>query len=376
MIIRIEELQGVCSTILGVIDSSELSSLTETLELKAENNFLCLNVTNREYFVKVKIPLDESIEFHATVNAKLFLKLIAQTTTETVEFTIKDNNLEVTGNGKYKLPMIFDNDTVLNLPEIHINNETSNFDVNTEILHSILKYNSKELAKGVIKNPIQTLYYLDQKGCITFTSGACVNNFTLPQPITVLLNNRVVKLFKLLSEDKTHLTLGYDAISEDIIQTKLKLEDANVEITAILNCNDTLINSVPVDAIRGRAEDLYDYSVVIDKNYLIQAINRLLLFTSGYGSREILKPYSKFNFTKNQVIIHDASDINKETLNYHNSVDNLSEPYDAILDLAELKATLDACSEQYITIRFGNHQAITISRSNIVNIIPECHDVG
>ena len=69
-----------CSTISGALDSSELSVITETLELKTEENILYMNVTNREYYVSVKIDIDENESFHATVNAGLFLKLISQIT--------------------------------------------------------------------------------------------------------------------------------------------------------------------------------------------------------------------------------------------------------------------------------------------------------
>ena len=50
--------------------------------------------------------------------------------------------------------------------------------VDSEVLKSISHYNVKELAKGIIINPdIQKLHYVDEKGALTFTTGACVNNF-------------------------------------------------------------------------------------------------------------------------------------------------------------------------------------------------------
>ena len=48
---------------------------------------------------------------------------------------------------------------------------------------------------GVVSNPIQRLYYMDERGAVTFTSGACINNFTLEKPVKILLNNKLVKLF-------------------------------------------------------------------------------------------------------------------------------------------------------------------------------------
>ena len=208
MILRIEEIQNACGKILAAVDSNTLSVLTETLQLKTAEKNLYISVTNREYFAQVKIPMSEDIEFHATVNANLFLKLISQITTDTIEINIVDNSLIIKGNGTYKLPLIFDGDGLLELPEIEIGNPTVNFEIDSNILLSILQYNSKELTKGIISKPIQKLYYMDEEGCVTFTTGACVNSFTLAQPVKILLNDRLVKLFKLFKGATVKFPLG------------------------------------------------------------------------------------------------------------------------------------------------------------------------
>ena len=254
MILRIEEMQNACSKILAAVDSNNLSILTETLQIKTEGTNLYISVTNREYFARVRIEIDASADFHATVNANLFLKLISQITTDTIEMNVVENSLVLKGNGTYKLPLIFDGDKLLELPEINIYNPTVNFVINSETLLSILQYNSKEITKGSISKPIQKLYYMDENGAVTFTTGACVNNFTLEQPVKVLLNDRLVKLFKLFKGEKVKFTLGYDSISDDIIQTKVKFETSDVTITAILSCDDSMMRQFPVNAVRGRAD--------------------------------------------------------------------------------------------------------------------------
>ena len=75
---------------------------------------------------------------------------------------------------------------------------------------------------------------MDEKGAITFTNGACVNSFTLEQPVKLLFNNRLVKLFKLFKDESVKFTIGYDPISDDIIQTKVRFATSDIIITAIL----------------------------------------------------------------------------------------------------------------------------------------------
>lgn len=368
MILRIEELKDACSKILGAVDSNALSTITETLELYTKEQVLYLNVTNKEYFAQVKIPIGESVDFRATVNANLFLRLISQITSESIELNVKDNNLYLRGNGKYKLPLIYDGEELLTLPEITISNVTTSFPIKSSILHSIITYNSKEISKGGITRPVQKLYYLDNQGCITFTTGACVNNFTLTNSIRILLNDRLVKLFKLFKTDSVLFTLGYDSVSDDLIQTKVQFENDEIKLTAILSSDDNLLSSVPVAAIRARASEDYDYSMVINKNEVLEAVNRLLLFTDN----KISKLYSTFEFGQDSVTIWDTNKNSSELIPYEKPITSLTDKYTAVLDLLDLKITLESCNEQYVNISFGNGQAIVLSRGSVYNIIPEC----
>ena len=362
MLLKRDDIKDVCSKILAAVDTNGLSTITETLELIVQDDILYLNVTNREYFAQVKLPVTGDNGFHATVNASLFLKLIPQITTDTIELNIKDNLLIVKGNGTYKLPLIYEGSNLLELPKIDIDNVTAEFDVNSDILISILNYNSKELNKGTIMKPVQKLFYVDEFGCITFTSGACVNNFTLPKPIKILLKHNIVKLFKLFKGSTVHFTLGQDAISEDITQTKVKFECGNITLTAILSCDDSLINSVPVNVIRNMATDGYPYSVVLNKELVLQTINRLLLFGSN-------RTYANFNFGQDSLEIS-FNNSSKEVINYCNGT-NINNTYSSTIDLIDLKLTIENCSEEYITLNFGNSRSVVVIRNNIYNVIPE-----
>lgn len=377
ILLKTSDIKKSASDILAAVDSNELSVVTETLELKTVGTEMFLNVTNKEYYAQVKINVGECDAFHATVNANLFLKLVSQITTEYIEFSTNDTSLIVKANGTYKLPLIYDNDKLLELPEIAINNPTLSFDMSGDILTSILNNNSKELTKGTISKPVQRMYYVDELGCITFTSGACVNNFTLPQPCKMLFNNRLVKLFKLFKNETVKFTLGYDAISDEIIQPKVKFESSRIVIISVLPSDNSLINSVPVSAIRGRANALYPYSVTFNRDGLLQTINRLMLFNSGYGSKESLKPYITFEFSADSVNIYDVNKDNCEKINYVNNDTGFAAEttYTGIFDSSDLKITLENASEQYITLNFGDGQAAVLSKGYVQTILPECRSI-
>ena len=370
MIIRTEKLQPACSKLLPAVDSSAIAEITDVLELKASGKILYINVTNREYFAQVKIELDDVVDFHATVSANLFLRLVSQITTETVELNVAETTLKMKANGSYDIPLIFDNDKLMELPAIEINNVTTELTVESDILQSILNYNSKELMKDLILQPVQKMYYVDQEGCITFTTGACVNNFQLEQPIKVLLNQRLVKLFKLFNSGKVKVTLGHDAISDTIIQTKVKFENDIVCLTAILSCDDDLVNKVPAAAIRGRANKNYPYNVSFSKAELNETINRLLLFSSTSALNRI-KSDSKFVFEYNYVSIYDVTSANVERVFYKTGVLPEGEQYIATFDLNDLKHALDSSEDDFVTFGFGDHAALVISSKSVRHVVPE-----
>ena len=367
--LKTEELQGVCSKILSAVDSNGLSEITETVELVLKDNNLYLQVTNREYFVKIKLSTNISEEFHATVHAELFLKLISKITTELVTLEVSNKSLIITGNGKYELPLVYEGNDILKLPEININNVTNNFTINGSILNSINIYNSKQLAMGNIVNPIQSLYYVDQEGAITFTTGACVNKFKLDKDVKLLLNLKLVKLFKLFkSSNDVDFTIGQDQVSQEIIQTKVKFKTSDIELTAVLPMNDNAVSKVPVTAIRDRAFKDYDYTAVINRDGLLQAINRLFIFSSNSSS--IDRTFGIFEFSKDSVIIKDMNKINNEKIVYSNEI-QISENYTAVLDFGDVKSILESSTDEYINISFGDNQAVVCSKNNIYNVIPE-----
>lgn len=368
MILNTKEFKDVAKTVLYAIDSKSDGKqsvlFTETLELKAEGTNLDLNITNREYYVTAKFKLASPENLTAAVNAKVFLNLISKITSDKIEITKDGNSIKIKANGEYKLPMIFNNDTLLELPKIEIGNVTNSMVINSSILRSIAVNNSKELVRGTIVRPVQNYYYIDELGAITFTSGACDNRFTLEKPVKLLLDDKVVKLFKLFKDDSNvTFTLGQDALTEDIIQSKVSFATSDVIITALLK-DTSLISTVPATAIRNMADKVYTYSVVLEKTSLLQAIQRLLLLNSDENG------YGYLDFSNNKLIIFDYSRINKEELSLVNECEALSN-YSMLIDLNYLQSILDGVDDEYVTINFGDQKAAVIKKVGVSDIIPE-----
>lgn len=366
MICRIEDLKKISQILLAAVDTSEVSRLTENLELKVENSTLILTVTNGSYMVKSKLPIFEDINFHATVNAELFLKLISKITTETVEFSISGNSLVIIGNGEYKIPLIYEDDHLLALPEIQVENVTNSFNISSTTLKSILQYNGKELSKNsTVSNIVQKLYYIDNQGAITFTSGACVNSFNLGSDVKFLLTQKVVTLFKLFGEEDVKFELGHTMVGT-ATQTRVKFDSGLFTIVSIVPGDENLINTVPVTAIRGRAFADYPYTINVNRRELLNAFERLMLFFDNSS----IRAYGYLEFTNDKLKVYDYSKHNYEEVSITNNGATIN-LYTAYIDISDITTTLGSLDAEHVTIHFGNNQAFVVSKPSVRAVLPE-----
>lgn len=353
MILKVKDFQIACKKILDAVDTSAVNVMADILEVITNNNKLYLNVTNQEYYVSVCLDIDSTEELHAVVQAKLFLELISKITTTEVMLSLVDNYLLVEANGKYKFPLIYNNDKLIELQKISLGQVTNNLTISNEILQGILKYNSKELQKIGAKKPVQKMFYIDSLGAITFTSGACVNSFELGQDIKLLLSEKIVKLFKLFTSDIVNLTIGFDTVHNEI-RNKVQFKTDNVELITIMPIDSSLINSVPVTAIRNMAKEVLAYNIVLDRNDLLSVLSRLSLFITDIYSHGI-----NLEFHPDKVVIYDSKKENYETLNYlSNPIENLN--YNCVLYLNDFKLTIETIPSSTVTIKFGNHRNILL----------------
>lgn len=374
MIIKTKDFKEAANKILLAAD---LDANAANLELVARNASLYLNVTNREYYVSIKFPIEADEAFRAVVDASLFLSLISGFTTDTFSLDIKDNTVVLgSGKSKYKVAMIYENENLMTLPVIAIQNKTVEMPISNDILMSILNVNSKELLKTKYLNvsELNKLYYIDEAGCFTFTNGACLNAFSLEKPVKLLLNDRIVRLFKLFKDD-VQFSLGQDPLPNGSIQTKIVLQTADTYLAAIINGETDLIARVqqPCEATKRYLSESYDHKLVLSVAELSAAINRLMSFTknSKATSEKVNMAYlpTAINIENGELVIKDKFD-NYETVSIANE-SYTSGNYEMCVNLYDIKLVLDSCKTDYITLNCGNHRSIVITRGPVANLIPE-----
>jgi DNA polymerase III sliding clamp (beta) subunit (PCNA family) len=374
MILKTKTFQEAANKILVAVG---LDRTAANLELAAKDTALYLRVTNREYYVAVKFDLQEPTDFRAVVDANLFLNLISGINTEEFELNIKENYVAVkAGKSNYKLAMIYENDELMKLPIIKLDKDqvTVDMPIAQDILLSILNVNGKEIqkAKRLDVNELQRYYYIDETGCFTFTTGACVNSFTLEKPIKLLLTDKVVKLFKLFEGD-VWMSYGHQVNKDNTLQPIVVFQTENVYVASRLLNDDTCISKIkaPCDAMKNLIKEAYEHNLVLSVVDFSAAINRLLMFHKNSSAKADLSFVpATVDFTETDFTISDVSGDNKEVITIENG-STTPGSYSMGVNLIDLKAVLDSCKNEHITMNCGNKKSIIINRGTISNVIAE-----
>ena len=374
MILKTKTFQEAANKILVAVG---LDRSAANLELAAKDTALYLRVTNREYYVAVKFDLEEPSDFRAVVDANLFLNLISGLNSEEFELIIKDTHVAVkAGKSNYKLPMIYENDQLMTLPIIKLDKEqvTVDMSIEQEVLLSILNVNGKEIQKArkLDVNELQRYYYIDETGCFTFTTGACVNSFNLEKPIKLLLTDKVVKLFKLFGTD-VWMSYGHQVNADNSLQPIVTFQTESVYVASRLLNDETCIQKIkaPCDAMKNLIKEAYDHNLVLSASELAAAISRLLMFHKNSSAKVDLSfvPAS-IEFTETELTISDLTGDNKEIITIENGSATPGN-YSMGINLIDLKAVLDSCKNEHITMNCGNHKSIIVNRGSISNVIAE-----
>lgn len=374
MILKTKTFQEAANKILVAVG---LDRTAANLELATHDTALYLRVTNREYYVAVKFDLQDPTDFRAVVDANLFLNLISGLSSEEFELFIKDNHVVVrSGRSSYKLAMIFENDQLMKLPVIRLEKDqvTVGMSITHEILTSILNVNGKEIqkAKRLDVNELQRYYYVDETGCFTFTTGACVNSFTLEKPIKLLLTDKVVKLFKLFETD-VWMTYGHLVNPDNSLQPVVIFQTENVYVASRLLNDDTCIQKIkaPCEAMKNLVNEVYDHNLVLSAPDLAAAINRLLMFYKNSSAKADLSFVpANVECSAMELRISDMSGDNTEVVTVENN-SVTSGDYTMGVNLIDLKSVLDSCKNEHITMNCGNHKSVIINRGTISNVIAE-----
>ena len=332
---------------------SPLLAVTMFMSIEANNGNLTLTTTDRINTLAVvgKDVVKEKEDFYTCVDSDLFNKLVSKTTSKEIVLEITDNCLMFKGNGVYSLPIAVDErNIVVRIPNFPVElKESKEEEIDTVKLKDILTYNKPSIAKTMEK-PEYTGYYIDGEGVITYNEiTACVNSCKMPL-VKALIPYNLAELFSIITVEKARIKMN---------DKRILIEAGDVIINGALM---EQVDIFPAEPLRGLISDTFESECEVNKNELVNALDRLGLFI-GEGEKNAIR----LAFGDNNLTISSKKSNGNELLNYVKSKN--VQPFTELIDITDLKNQLQTQTGETVTLCFGNEKGLMLKSNKVLQLI-------
>lgn len=333
---------------------NNLIPITSMIGIKLSDGKLRLLTTDMTNTLCIIIDKVAGEDMDITVDADKFGKLIAKTTSEDIDLSVKDDVLFVKANGTYKIPLIADEEGLVTFPAL---SETKGKTTNVKLTSIMQAYNiNKSALAKTLENPALTGYYCGDMVISTDANVITFNDFKMfehdepllisPQLMQLLTLNKQEDI-KLIA-DKTLLTF----IADDMIVQGAVMEG---------------IEDFPADDVKAYLDEAFTSSCKVPKDLLLATLDRLALFIEPYD-----KNGAYFTFGRKGINIHSKKDASTEVINYVESKD--FKQFICCVDIPMLKEQLQANPDDTVKICYGNENALKIESGKVTQVIALLED--
>lgn len=319
--------------------------LTCLMHIEIKNKKLSITTTDDVNIMTVFTDVDAE-DFDVVVDSKWFYSLVSKITTEYISLSINDKTLIIEGNGKYEKPLIMESDgTPINFPFIEDIDITNSNHITRENIRSILTM-SKSCKSDQMIVPALFNYYVDDKRVITTdTYKACDNPIKMVNEPTAITPSMMDLVSLVCEEDGVNVAMNTDSIM--FYSSRGKLISSRV--------NEDDVKSFPVNELLGVFEENLPSTCRINRTLLLNAIDRLFLFTDAYDSYKLT-----LTFNNKELKVQAKKANSWETINYLNELDSSVGEFVTDVDATFLRTELTSCNSEDIKIKFGGENGLQI----------------
>ena len=158
---------------------NNLIPITSMIGIKLSDGKLRLLTTDMTNTLCIIIDKVAGDDMDITVDADKFGKLIAKTTSEDIDLSVKDDILFVKANGTYKIPLISDEEGLISFPDIKMMDD-KNVQCSTKLSSVMQAYNiNKSALAKTLENPALTGYYCGDTVISTDANVITFNGFKM-----------------------------------------------------------------------------------------------------------------------------------------------------------------------------------------------------
>lgn len=219
MKLKTKALQDVLGTLTNMIKYVNIKPITNLVEIYCKDNECKIGATDNITKIigtihNVEEPIDNFV-----VNLQDLYKLVKLTTKEEIEIKKEKDHIVFKGNGKYKIPIQFDevgNEIKLPLPLVKFTDEVQLFQL--EYAQKVQKFQEFALCKDINHSELCKYGTIDNQVVATDSLIMSVSKYLLPMEETnALVINQICKLpFPIMSYCVSNSILRFENTSDDI----------------------------------------------------------------------------------------------------------------------------------------------------------------
>lgn len=336
------KLQEMVSKAIKGASNNKMIPITSLMAIALKDGILTLTTTDATNTLKVMEKDIEGDDFYVVVQADIFSKLVAKTTTETITLTLKENSLEVKGNGTYSIELPLDEEgQLIKFPDYKFDHEKAEKSViNLSTIKTILNANKAAVA-DTMEIPCLTGYYFDDKVITTDTFKVCSTDVKV-FPDKVLLPAELMDLLALMDEEK---------ITVQVSGNKILFTTNNV---TVYGTQLDGIEDYPAEAIQAYLDQEFTSMCKLPKSALLNVLDRLSLFVSTYDKNGV---YLTFN---NEGVLFSSKKSNGTELIKYQESENF-QPFTCCVDIELLESQISAQDGEVVELWYGHEKAIKMT---------------
>ncbi len=345
-----ETLKKMVSCAIQGAGFNKLLELSTYMGIRVYDGELSLNTTDGTNYLSVSGTCVAD-DMNITVNAELFSKLIGKINSDTVDMNIVDNTLVVTGNGKYTLELVpNENGDLLAFPdkfpyETSEIGKLSAFDLT--VINSAIKASLSTVAGSVYSS-----YFFGN--IIASTDKAMMSSFNKSVFETPYLINK--EFVDLMCAGASDVTLSK---SGDILVADSETDGYTISICTTLPNN---IEEFNIDGINKFASLEVSSFCRFKKAQMLDLLDRLALFVSKFDDGAIT-----LHFTNDYIEVSSLKSNGIERVDVTESKD--AQDMSIKINIDRFRNQLKAYSSDIVDLYYGSEICIKLIDKDITQVI-------
>lgn len=343
-------LQTMVSKAIKGAGNNKLIPITSLIGIEVLEDKITLKTTDGSNHLYIVEKLDgEFHNFYSIVNADMFAKLVSKTTSDFIELINNESFLEFKGNGVYKLEIPVNADgEIIKFPKFEIREDIVPQQLSVLNLKNMLA-SAKVSVADTMEVPCLTGYYICDKVVTTNREMVCLIEDSLSKE-PILISSQMAELIQLFD--------GADlAFTKD--ENKLMFMSNNITLLGKeLEGKDIY----PVSAVENLAKSTYDNLIVVNKQDLLNVLDRMGLFVADYEKNGVY-----LHFTTNGLEIRSQKSNAVELLEIKSELPIVE--FTCLADIKMLYSQVNAIVGDIVNIYYGQATSLKIKEGNTIMIL-------